>query len=180
MFSADAARAFGYKIRMTMIRPSTENDVRAIADIYAHHVRTGTASFEIDAPDVAEMLRRRAEITAKGFPYLVAETGGEVVGYAYVGPYRARLAYRHTVENSIYVRHDMAGKGIGALLMPALIAACEKNGYKQIIAVIGDSANAASIHLHRKFGFRDVGVLKDVGFKFDRWLDTVFMQKALG
>jgi phosphinothricin acetyltransferase len=165
---------------MTNIRASTENDIPAIAAIYAHHVRTGTASFEIEPPDAAEMLRRRSEITAKGFPYLVAEDGGAVVGYAYAGPYRARLAYRHTVENSIYVRHDMAGKGIGGLLMPALIAACEKNGYKQIIAVIGDSGNAASINLHRKFGFRDVGVLKDVGFKFDRWLDTVFMQRALG
>ena len=164
---------------MTLIRPSTENDVPAIAAIYAHHVLTGTASFEIEPPDEAEMLRRRAEITAKGFPYLVADDGGQVVGYAYAGPYRARLAYRHTVENSIYVRHDMAGKGVGALLMPALITACEKNGYKQMIAVIGDSGNAASIKLHRKFGFRDVGVLKDVGFKFDRWLDVIYMQRSL-
>lgn len=165
---------------MTQIRPSIEKDVSAITEIYAHHVRTGTASFEIEPPDAAEMARRRSEMTAKGFPYLVAVEDGEVVGYAYAGPYRARLAYRHTVENSIYVRHDMAGKGIGALLMPALITACQKNGYKQIIAVIGDSGNAASINLHRKFGFRDVGVLKDVGFKFDRWLDTVLMQRALG
>lgn len=165
---------------MPNVRISTENDVPAITAIYAHHVQTGTASFEIEAPDAPEMARRRGEITARGFPYLVAEEAGDVVGYAYAGPYRPRLAYRHTVENSIYLRHDMAGKGIGALLMSALIKACEEKGYRQIIAVIGDSANVASINLHRKFGFRDVGVLKDVGFKFDRWLDTVLMQKTLG
>jgi phosphinothricin acetyltransferase len=165
---------------MPLIRRSTDNDIPAMTEIYAHHVRHGTASFETEAPDATEMAARRDHNIGKGFPWLVAEDAGVVIGYAYVGPYRARLAYRHTVENSIYIHHEHAGKGIGSLLMPALITACEKNGYRQIVAVIGDSANAASINLHRKFGFRNVGVLKDVGFKFDRWLDTVFMQKALG
>ena len=165
---------------MTRLRPSTIADIPAIAAIYSHHVRTGTGSFEIDPPEAAEMERRWKDIAEKNLPYLVAEQDGALAGYAYASPYRPRVAYRHTVEDSIYVHPDHAGKGIGALLLPALIADCETRGLRQMIAVIGDSGNAASIRLHARFGFGDVGVLRNVGFKFGRWLDTVFMQRALG
>lgn len=151
----------------------------AIAHIYAHHVNHGTATFEIEPPDSSEIERRWSDVTAKGLPWLVAEDGGEVVGYAYAGSYRPRLAYRHTVEDSVYVRADRLGAGVGRLLMPALIDATQACGMRQMIAVIGDSGNQASIHLHRRFGFEDAGLLKDVGFKFGRWLDTVFMQRSL-
>jgi L-amino acid N-acyltransferase YncA len=125
------------------------------------------------------MTRRWNEVKARGLPWLVAEDGDEIGGYAYAAPYRTRIAYRRTVEDSIYVRADRVGTGLGKLLMPALISATQACGMHQMIAVIGDSANQASIRLHRRFGFRDVGVLRDVGFKFDRWLDTVFMQRTL-
>jgi L-amino acid N-acyltransferase YncA len=151
----------------------------AIAHIYAHHVNHGTATFETEAPDSSEIERRWREVTAKSLPWLVADDGGEVVGYAYAGSYRPRLAYRHTVEDSIYVRADRLGTGMGRLLMPALIEATRACGMHQIIAVIGDSGNQPSINLHRRFGFQDAGLLKDVGFKFGRWLDTVFMQCSL-
>lgn len=162
-----------------LLRAAREAEVAAIASIYAHHVKTGTASFETEAPDEAEMLRRFRDIASKNLPYLVAEQDGIVVGYAYAGTYRPRLAYRFTVENSIYIHADYAGHGIGSLLMPALIEECRARGLRQMIAVIGDSSNRASIALHEKFGFRHVGILKDVGFKFERWLDTVFMQLEL-
>jgi phosphinothricin acetyltransferase len=123
---------------------------------------------------------RTMYVTANGLPWLVADDGGEVVGYAYAGPYRPRLAYRHTVEDSIYIRADRLGAGVGRVLMPALIDATQACGMRQMIAVIGDSSNQASINLHRRFGFKDAGLLKDVGFKFGRWLDTVFMQRSLG
>lgn len=165
---------------LTVIRPASPSDIQHIAAIYAHHVRTGTASFEIDPPEEAEMMRRWNDITGKGLPYLVAEDNGALVGYAYAGPYRPRPAYRFTVEDSIYVHPDHGRKGIGALLLPALIAECEKLGLRQMIAVIGDSGNAGSIALHRKFGFQDAGVLKSVGFKFSRWLNVTLMQRSLG
>ena len=151
----------------------------AIAHIYAHHVNHGTGTFETEPPDISEIGRRWTEVTARGLPWLVADDGGEVVGYAYAAPYRPRLAYRHTVEDSIYVRADRLGAGLGRLLMPALITATQACGMSQMIAVIGDSGNQASIHLHRRFGFEDAGLLKDVGYKFGRWLDTVFMQRSL-
>jgi L-amino acid N-acyltransferase YncA len=161
------------------IRAAAASDMDAIAHIYAHHVNHGTATFETEPPDSSEIGRRWAEVTAKGLPWLVADDFGEVVGYAYAGPYRPRVAYRHTVEDSIYVRPDRLGTGVGRLLMPALIEATQACGMHQIIAVIGDSGNQASINLHRRFGFQDAGLLKDVGFKFERWLDTVFMQRSL-
>ena len=161
------------------IRPAVASDMDAITLIYAHHVNHGTGSFETEAPDRTEIVRRWSEVQARGLPWLVAEDDGEIGGYAYVSPYRARPAYRYTVEDSIYVRADRLGTGLGKLLMPALITAAQACGMRQMIAVIGDSANESSITLHRRFGFHDAGLLKDVGFKFGRWLDTVFMQRSL-
>jgi len=162
------------------IRPCHEPDMPAIAGIYAHHVLHGFASFETEPPSLAEMIRRRADIAAKGLPYLVAERGGIILGYAYAGTYRPRAAYRDTVENSIYLRHDTAGQGIGGHLLPALVAACEACDLRQMIAVIGDSGNEASIRLHQRCGFRLVGILEAVGYKHGRWLDSVLMQRHLG
>lgn len=163
-----------------IIRTAAASDMDAIAHIYAHHVNHGTATFEIEPPDSSEIERRWSDVTAKGLPWLVAEDGGEVVGYAYAGSYRPRLAYRHTVEDSIYVRADRLGTGVGRLLMPALIDGTKACGMRQMIAIIGDSGNQASINLHRRFGFEHAGLLKNVGFKFGCWLDTVFMQRSLG
>jgi L-amino acid N-acyltransferase YncA len=162
-----------------IVRPAVASDMDAITLIYAHHVSHGTGSFETEAPDRTEMARRWSEVEARGLPWLVAEDDGEIGGYAYAAPYRARPAYRHTVEDSIYVRADRLGTGLGKLLMPALITATQACGMRQMIAVIGDSANQSSITLHRRFGFDDAGLLRDVGFKFGRWLDTVFMQRSL-
>lgn len=162
------------------IRPCRAADIEQIAAIYAHHVRHGDASFEIEPPSVEEMRRRRAAIVEKGFPYLVADEAGTVRGYAYAGPYRPRAAYRDTVENSVYLHPDSIGRGIGAMLLGALIAECEALGLRQMVAVIGDSANAASIRLHERLGFRLVGMLRAVGFKHGRWLDSVLLQRTLG
>jgi len=164
----------------TIIRPATPDDIPAITAIYAPAVLTGTASFELDAPDEAEMARRMESLRAGGYPYLVAETAGQVVGYAYAGPYRPRPAYRATVENSIYVAPDTQRRGVGRLLLEALIRACEAHGFRQMIAVIGDSAQTPSISLHMELGFRLVGVAEAVGFKHGRWLDQVLMQRPLG
>ena len=163
------------------IRPAKNTDIPAITRIYAHAVEHGTASFELKPPDEREMARRLADLMAKGFPYLVAESGGTLSGYAYCGPYRARPAYRHTVENSVYVAHDMHRRGVGRVLLAALIEASAATGFRQMIAVIGDSPKqAASISLHEAAGFRHVGILQDVGFKHGRWLDSVLMQRELG
>jgi len=163
------------------IRPAKISDIPAITRIYAHAVEHGTASFELTPPDETEMARRLNDLTDKGFPYLVAEIGGALAGYAYAGPYRARPAYRHTVENSVYIAHDMHQRGIGRVLLAELIDATAARGFRQMIAVIGDSTKqAASIGLHKAAGFRHVGVLEDVGFKHGRWLDSVLMQRALG
>jgi len=162
------------------IRAARDADMAQIAAIYAHHVRHGLASFEEVPPDAAELARRRAEIVGRSLPYLVAAGGDAIVGYAYAGPYRPRSAYRFTVEDSVYVHPDRAGRGIGRRLLPAVIAACAATGARQMVAVIGDSANAASIALHAACGFRNVGVLCAAGFKHGRWVDTVLMQRALG
>jgi len=162
------------------VRAAIEADLGAIVAIYAHHVRTGTASFEIDAPDGCEMARRWHEVVDRDLPYLVAVLGSAVVGYAYAAPYRPRPAYRFTVEDSVYVRADFARRGIGAMLLAELVSASERAGARQMIAVIGDSANAASIRLHAAAGFTKVGALAIVGWKFERWLDVVIMQRALG
>lgn len=164
-----------------IIRPSTLADVGPAQAIYAHHVRTGTASFELVPPDVDEMARRRALLVDKGLPWLVAaDADGSLLGYAYAGPYRTRPAYDWTLEDSIYIRPDAQGRGVGKALLSRLIAECQDLGYRQMVAVIGDSANAGSIGLHRACGFCDVGVLKAVGWKFGRWIDSVLMQRPLG
>jgi L-amino acid N-acyltransferase YncA len=162
------------------IRAATPADIPAITRIYAHAVRHGTASFELEPPDEAEMARRQRALLDGGYPYLVAEIDGAVGGYAYAGPYRARPAYRFSVENSIYIAPDMHRRGIGRLLLDRLIVECEARGYRLMIAVIGDSGQTPSIELHRTAGFALVGALEGVGYKFDRWLDTVLMQRPLG
>jgi len=162
------------------VRASTPEDVPAIAAIYAHHVLHGLASFELSPPDVNEMARRRAEVLARGLPHLVTEVGGQLSGYAYAAPYRARPAYRYTLEDSVYIHPDCIGRGIGRVLLQALIEACAGAGYRQLVAVIGDSGNAGSIGLHAACGFVCTGLLPSVGFKFGRWVDSVLMQKTLG
>jgi phosphinothricin acetyltransferase len=163
------------------IRPSQDEDIGAIAAIYGHHVRHGTASFEVEPPSVDEMRRRRVEILVYGLPYLVAEDeDGAILGYACAGAYRPRAAYANTVENSVYARHDTLRRGIGRQLLAELIARCEEIGLRQMVAVVGDSANLASVRLHEAFGFRLVGTLHAVGRKHGRWLDTVLLQRPLG
>ena len=162
------------------LRPATTADLPAIGAIYGHHVLTGLASFETEAPAVAEMTRRFEAIAGAGYPYLIAEQHGRVLGYAYANVYRTRPAYRFTVENSIYVAHPAVGRGIGRALLLRLIDDCAALGYRQMLAVIGDSGNAASIGLHRACGFEMKAVLDAVGFKFGRWVDSVLMQRALG
>lgn len=163
-----------------LLRPSTEADLTAITTIYAHHVLHGTGTFELEAPDQAEMARRRADVVGKGLPWLVAEDAGRVLGYAYANHFRPRRAYRFCVEDSIYLAPDAQGRGIGRLLLAELLARCEAAGARQMVAVIGDAANAGSIGVHRALGFEHTGVLKASGWKFDRWLDVIFMQRALG
>lgn len=163
-----------------VIRPATPADLPDIQRIYGHHVTTGFASFEEVAPDLAEMTRRYTAIVEAGFPYLVAEAGGRVVGYTYCGSYRPRPAYRYSVENSVYLAPESARKGIGRMLLSALIERATALGKRQMVAVIGDSANHGSIGLHTAHGFRMVGVIEGAGFKHGRWVDSVLMQRALG
>ncbi len=162
------------------IRDAGEADLAAIQAIYAHHVLTGLGSFEETPPDLAEMRRRRAEILSHGLPYLVAEAGGRIIGYAYAGRFRPRSAYRYSVEDSIYVAPDAQRRGVGRRLLKELIERCTKLGYRQMVAVIGDSANAGSIGVHLAAGFAEVARLPAIGFKFGRWVDSVMMQRALG
>ena len=161
------------------VRDAAQGDLPAIQSIYAHHVLHGLASFEEVPPDVEEMRRRYQDVTDRGLPYLVAHEAGEVLGYGYCAPYRARSAYRYALENSIYVRDGLLGRGIGSRLLAELIERCTRLGYRQMIAVIGDSGNAASIALHARHGFLRVGTLRSVGFKLGRWADSVFMQRPL-
>jgi phosphinothricin acetyltransferase len=163
-----------------ILREADEADMPAIQAIYAHHVLTGLASFELQAPGLEEMLRRRADIVSRKLPYRVAELAGRIVGYGYATLYRPRPAYRFTVENSVYVMEGMGGQGIGQALLTQVIDQCVQGGWRQMVAVIGNSENAASISLHERLGFRRVGVFEAVGFKHGRWLDTVLMQRALG
>jgi phosphinothricin acetyltransferase len=162
------------------IRPTTGADLPFITEIYDHAVRFGTATFELIPPDLAEMTRRCGALMDGGFPYLVAALEGRVIGYAYASPYRPRPAYRFTVENSVYLQPEVHRRGIGLQLLQRLIAECEPRGYRQMIAVIGDSANVGSIGVHSRCGFEMIGTHADVGFKFGRWLDTVMMQRSLG
>ena len=162
------------------IRPAAPDDLAAIQGIYAHHVLKGLASFEEEPPPREEIARRHREVTGSGLPWIVAQYGDAVVGYGYCALYRTRSAYRYSLEDSVYVRHDMHGQGVGKRLLDELIRRCEGLGYRQIIAVIGDSANAASIHLHASAGFLRTGTLRSVGFKFGRWVDSVIMQRPLG
>lgn len=162
------------------IRPAAPADLARVCSIYRHHVLTGTATFELVAPSETEMRTRHAAVCERGYPWLVAKAGGDVVGYAYAAVFRPRPAYAWTVEDSIYLDPEFTGRGIGRRLLLDLIAACESLGLRQMIAVIGDSANTASIALHRSLGFSDAGVQRAVGLKFGRWLDTVTLQRALG
>jgi L-amino acid N-acyltransferase YncA len=161
-------------------RPATSADIPAITRIYAHAVKHGTASFELEPPDEAEMARRMQSLLDGGYPYIVAEIEGALAGYAYAGPYRPRLAYRFSVEDSIYIDPNAQRRGVGRVLLQNLIEECERRGFRQMIAVIGDSAQAPSIELHRALGFRMIGAVENVGYKFGRWLDSVNMQRALG
>ncbi len=162
------------------IRDAGAADIAAIAAIYAVEVTDFVNTYEYEVPDEAEMLRRMQDILARGFPYLVAEIDGQVAGYAYANTYRSRIAYQWTVENSVYVDARFQGRGVGSALLQALIDACTARGYRQMVAVIGEPTNTASIRLHERFGFQLVGVFRGLGRKHGRWLDTVQMQRALG
>jgi len=162
------------------IRPATPADIPAISRIYGHSVRTGTASFELEPPDEAEMARRMQALLDTGYPYIAADIDGALAGYAYAGSYRPRPAYRFSVEDSIYIDPRAQRRGVGRALLQHLIEECTRRGFRQMIAVIGDSAQAPSIALHRAAGFRMIGTIENVGYKFDRWLDSVLMQRALG
>lgn len=163
-----------------IVRALREADLPAVQAIYAHHVLHGLASFEEEPPPVEEMRSRWRKVLDLGLPYLVAELDGAVVGYSYASAYRPRPAYRFTVENSVYVREGLAGRGIGKALLDELIARCEAGPWRQMLAVIGNSGNAGSIALHSRLGFQPIGTLNSVGFKLGQWVDTVLMQRALG
>ncbi|WP_326533315.1 GNAT family N-acetyltransferase [Pseudorhodoferax sp.] len=165
---------------MPSIRPSTDADVPAIAAIYTHHVLHGTGTFEIDPPSAEDMAARRADVLSKGLPYLVAEEDGRVLGFAYCNWFKPRPAYRFSAEDSIYLAPEAAGRGLGRQLLTALAQEAEARGVRKLIAVIGDSANAGSVGVHRALGFEHVGLIRSCGWKFERWLDIVLMEKTLG
>jgi phosphinothricin acetyltransferase len=177
---ARASRDAPHRMSSLLVRTAEPRDLPAITDIYAHAVRHGTASFELDPPGEGEMARRYRELMQSGHAYLVAQRDDAIAGYAYAGPYRARPAYRWTVEDSVYIAPAAQGQGIGRALLDRLIVESAARGFRQMIAVIGDSAQAASIALHKATGFRLVGTFENVGFKHGRWLDTVLMQRPLG
>lgn len=162
------------------LRPAAQGDLASIQRIYAHHVLKGLATFEEAPPDLEEMRSRLLDVTSRGLPYLVALERGEVLGYGYCAPYRARSAYRYALEDSVYIKDGHLGQGIGRRILGELLRISEDLGYRQVIAVIGDSANAGSIALHARLGFLRVGTLRSSGYKFGRWVDTVLMQRALG
>ncbi len=162
------------------VRTAAQGDLPAIQSIYSHHVLHGLATFEEIPPDLEEMRQRHRDITSRGLPYLAAVERGEVLGYGYCAPYRARSAYRYALEDSIYIRDGHLGKGIGSRILGELVRLSEALGYRQVIAVIGDSANIGSIALHARLGFLRVGTLRSTGFKFGRWVDSVLMQRPLG
>jgi len=163
-----------------LVRSSTPADLDALLDIYAHAVTQGTGTFELEVPDTAEMARRRDDVQSKGLPWLVAEQRGRVLGYAYANHFRPRPAYRFCVEDSVYLHPEAQGRGVGRALLAELVARCQAAGARQMLAVIGDSANHGSIGVHRALGFEHCGVLQAVGWKFGRWLDVVLMQRSLG
>ena len=163
-----------------LIRESCDDDIAAITAIYGHHVLHGLASFEEVPPTTEEMARRRAALLERDFPYFVAERGGEVVGYCYAGPYRARIGYRFSLEDSIYIAPGEVGRGIGRALLARVLERSTELGFRQMVAVIGGSETLPSIRLHQALGFTHVGVLSGIGFKFGRWVDSVLMQRALG
>lgn len=165
---------------MPLIRPSRDEDVAAIARIYGHHVLNGTGTFETTPPTDAEMAQRRADVLSKGLPWLVVEEAGQVLGFAYGNWFKPRPAYRFSVEDSIYLAPEAAGKGLGRLLLAELVAVLERSGIRKVMAVIGDSGNAGSIGVHQALGFSHVGTVKACGWKFGRWLDIVLMERALG
>jgi phosphinothricin acetyltransferase len=170
--ASDAARA--------VVRDATEADMAAIQRIYEHYVLNSASSFEEVPPTTEQLMARREDVLRLGLPYILAEIDGTIVGYSYATAYRTRSAYRYTIENSVYVAQGMGGRGIGRLLLSALIDRCGDGRWRQMVAVIGNSENAASIALHRSLGFQPVGTLRNVGFKFGRWVDTVLMQRELG
>ncbi len=163
-----------------IIRNCQAGDMDAVTRIYAHHVEQSLASFEETAPDVQEMTNRRDAILKKKHPFMVAEIEGKVLGFAYASTFRPRSAYDYTVENSVYVDPGATGQGIGSSLIEELINTCSELGFRQMVAIIGDTENRASIRLHERFGFKQVGLLNGTGFKFGRWVDTVIMQRGLG
>ncbi|MEO8558275.1 MAG: N-acetyltransferase family protein [Rhodospirillales bacterium] len=163
-----------------VLRDATPADLPAIHAIYAHHVMHGLGSFEETPPSLEEITQRYRAVRDKNMPYLVVTQSSKILGYAYAGAYRPRIAYRYTVEDSIYVAHDAAGKGVGKILLSELLARCTAMDFRQMVAVIGDSANTGSIGLHKALGFEMIGNLKSVGFKFGRWIDSIYMQRALG
>jgi len=163
-----------------VVRDAREADLAAARDIYTHYVSTSLATFEEAPPTPEEMLARRKKSLDAGLPYLVAEVRGAIIGFAYAAPYHARPAYRFTVEDSVYVADGLTGRGAGSAMLGELISRCERGPWRQMIAIIGDSANAASLALHRRFGFALAGSLKSVGFKFGRWVDTPILQRGLG
>ena len=165
---------------MIKIRPSLDADVSAITAIYAHHVLHGTGTFEITPPTEQDMATRRADVLSKDLPYLVVEEDGKVLGFAYCNWFKPRPAYRFSAEDSIYLAPDAHGKGLGKLLLVELMTQAERAGVRKLIAVIGDSANQGSVGVHRSCGFQHVGVLGACGWKFERWLDVVLMERAIG
>ncbi|AVS75120.1 GNAT family N-acetyltransferase [Paracidovorax cattleyae] len=165
---------------MPNIRPSRDEDLPTITAIYGHHVLHGTGTFETDSPSAADMAARRADVLARGLPYLVAEEQGEILGFAYANWFKPRPAYRFSAEDSIYVADAARGRGVGRLLLDALCDAAETAGVRKLLAVIGDSANAGSVGVHRAAGFTEIGVMRSVGWKFGAWRDVVLMEKPLG